>query len=129
MYSTAFWCLFDVLLVFWLYCVTAVEGSNSGYAIIYFSYKVSYIFNSHLPRDTGTSHNFSVNYITPFPRNMSLGRLWLVINKVYLLLRDDKLVLRDSIFKLIIFNKVYLLLRDAKLLLRNSIYLQVTGFV
>ena len=52
----------------------------------------------------------------------------LVISKVYLLLRDAKLVLTDSIFKLFI-NKVYLLLRDAKLLLRNSIYLQVTGFV
>ena len=24
MYSTAFWCLFVVLLFFWLYCVTAV---------------------------------------------------------------------------------------------------------
>ena len=24
MYSTAFWCLFVVLLVFWLYCVTTV---------------------------------------------------------------------------------------------------------
>ena len=24
MYSTAFWCLFFVLLVFWLYCVTTV---------------------------------------------------------------------------------------------------------
>ena len=45
----------------------------------------------------------------------------LIINKVYLLLRDAKLVLRDSIFKLSI-NKVYLLLRDAKLLLRNSIF-------
>ena len=52
----------------------------------------------------------------------------LIINKVYLLLRDAKLVLRDSIFKLSI-NKVYLLPRDAKLLLKNSIYLQVTGFV
>ena len=52
----------------------------------------------------------------------------LVTNKVYLLLRDAKLVLMDSIFKLFI-NKVYFLLRDAKLLLRNSIYLQVTGFV
>ena len=28
MYSTAFWCLFVVLLVFWLYCVTTDEGSN-----------------------------------------------------------------------------------------------------
>ena len=45
----------------------------------------------------------------------------LVINKVYLLLRDAKLILRDSIFKLII-NKVYLLLRDAKLLLRNFFF-------
>ena len=24
MYSTAFWCLFVVLLIFWLYCVTTV---------------------------------------------------------------------------------------------------------
>ena len=45
-----------------------------------------------------------------------------------LVINNAKLVLTDSIFKLFI-NKVYLLLRDAKLLLRNSIYLQVTGFV
>ena len=41
-------------------------------------------------------------------------------NKVYLLLRDAKLLLRYSIYKLNI-NTVYLLLRDAKLLLRDSI--------
>ena len=35
MYSTAFWCLFVVLLVFWLYCVTTVTPfiERSGYAI------------------------------------------------------------------------------------------------
>ena len=37
-YSTAFWCLFVVLLFFWLYCVTAVtpfieRRSNSGYSL------------------------------------------------------------------------------------------------
>ena len=53
----------------------------------------------------------------------------LVINKVYLLLRDAKLVLTDNSIFMLFINKVYLLLRDAKLLLRNSIYLQVTGFV
>ena len=40
---------------------------------------------------------------------------------VYLLLRDVKLFLRDSIYKLYI-NTVYLLLRDAKRLMRDSIY-------
>ena len=49
----------------------------------------------------------------------------LVINKVYLPLRDAKLVLRDSIFKLII-NKVFLLLRDATLLLRVSRFTSCT---
>ena len=63
MYSTAFWCLFVVLLVFLAllrnhcYSFTSFyERSNSGYAIrpkkrktvIYFSYKVSYIFNGRL---------------------------------------------------------------------------------
>ena len=38
--------------------------------------------------------------------------------KVYLL-RDAKLLMRDSIYKIYI-NTVYLLLRDAKLLLRDS---------
>ena len=40
---------------------------------------------------------------------------------VYLLLRDVKLFLMDSIYKLHI-NTVYLLLRDAKRLMRDSIY-------
>ena len=40
---------------------------------------------------------------------------------VYLLLRDVKLFLRDSIYKLYI-NTVYLLLRDAKRLMRDSVY-------
>ena len=40
---------------------------------------------------------------------------------VYLLLRDVKLFLRDSIYNLYI-NTVYLLLRDAKRLMRDSIY-------
>ena len=43
----------------------------------------------------------------------------LYIYKVYLLLRDAKLVMRDSIYKLYI-NTVYLLLRDTKLLLRDA---------
>ena len=46
----------------------------------------------------------------------------LYINKLYLLVRDAKLLLRDSIYKLYI-NTVYLLLRDAKL--RDSIHLQI----
>ena len=41
---------------------------------------------------------------------------------MYLFLRDAKLVLRDSIYKLQI-NTVYLFLRDAKFLLRDSVYL------
>ena len=44
---------------------------------------------------------------------------------MYLLLRDAKLLLRDSICKFNI-NKVYLLLRDAKLLLRDYIILHVS---
>ena len=44
----------------------------------------------------------------------------LYINKLYLFLRDAKLLLRDSIYKIYI-NTVYLLLRDTKLLLRDSI--------
>ena len=43
----------------------------------------------------------------------------LYIYEVYLLLRDAKLVMRDSIYKLYI-NTVYLLLRDTKLLLRDA---------
>ena len=31
MYSTVFWCLFVVLLVFWLYCVNTVF-TNNGHA-------------------------------------------------------------------------------------------------
>ena len=46
----------------------------------------------------------------------------LYINKLYLLVRDAKLLLRDSIYKLYI-NTVYLFLRDAKL--RESIHLQI----
>ena len=45
----------------------------------------------------------------------------LSIHKVYLLLRDAKLLMRDSIYKLYI-NTVYLLRREAKLHLRDSIY-------
>ena len=35
MYSTVFWCLFVVLLVFWLYCLTTFTPfkERSGYAI------------------------------------------------------------------------------------------------
>ena len=43
------------------------------------------------------------------------------LNKLYLFLRDAKLLLRDSIYKLYI-NTVYLFLRDAKLLMRDAIY-------
>ena len=42
------------------------------------------------------------------------------LNKLYLFLRDAKLLLRDSIYKLYI-NTVYLFLRDAKLLLRDPL--------
>ena len=44
----------------------------------------------------------------------------LYLNKLYLFLRDAKLLLRDSIYKLYI-NTVYLFLRDAKLLLRDPL--------
>ena len=54
----------------------------------------------------------------------SFGRVSLIyklyIYKVYLLLTDAKLLMRDSIYKLYI-NIVYLLLRDTKLILRDSI--------
>ena len=69
MHSTAFWCLFVVLLFFGLYCVTTVtpfiERSKvlrylacadlSNIFPVYSSYKVSYIFNGRLQRDTGAS--------------------------------------------------------------------------
>ena len=48
-------------------------------SVIYFSYKsLIHVFSTvaRLERDTGASHNFNVNHITPFPRNVSLGRLW-----------------------------------------------------
>ena len=55
----------------------------------------------------------------------SFGRVPLIfklyLHKVYLLLTDAKLLMRDSIYKLYI-NIVYLLLRDTKLILRDSIY-------
>ena len=46
----------------------------------------------------------------------------LYANTVYLFLRDVKLLLRDSIYKVykLYMNKVYLPLRDAKLLLRDQ---------
>ena len=150
MYSTAFWCLFVVLLFFWLYCVTAVtpfiersEGWSlrSGRVLDQSQQKcrffrrnsnpqqifqlqpkketspsslgdrlekksiISPIKSSHLCRTsrhvwlsssacdhccafvalllrfccardaTPARHLWYVNYITPFPRNVSLGRL------------------------------------------------------
>ena len=56
---------------------------------------------------------------------LSFGRVPLIyklyIYKVYLLLTDAKLLMRDSIYMLYI-NIVYLLRRDTKLILRDSIY-------
>ena len=55
----------------------------------------------------------------------SFGRVPLIyklyIYKVYLLLTDAKLLMRDAIYKLYI-NIVYLLRRDTELILRDSIY-------
>ena len=49
----------------------------------------------------------------------------LYINKLYLFVRDAKLVLRDSIYNKLYLNTVYLFLRVAKLLMTDNFDLQI----
>ena len=64
--------------------------------------------------------DFHKGYKNPVISNPS-GRFHLQVKHKHLPLRDAKLLLRDSIYKLYI-NTVYVLLRVVKLLLRDSIY-------
>ena len=74
MYSTAFRCLFVVLLVF-----LALLRNHCYYER--FLLQSVLWFSTVACNATPVRHLWYVNYIAPFPRNVSLGRLWSLVMK------------------------------------------------